>query len=644
MTSLLPERIAIAISALKIYPPLIRNSLLNDVSFSEEYGLKNIEMISLGDNGPSLCRSNLFDAIRAVLSGESSASLTDKEDRIWLLTCDESEGSPASLILTCDQQKLILPDFPELSGDLSTRIHALEDSASGMNLPLISWQYWKNILEIRPLSDHEFDIFMKDISDTPADLEQSIRNLNGGTGISVSDLVPNSRRYFERLVGTYDGSSSIKEYAAGSGRQFIKQLLDWRPFDGLLFSLFLSSHPALTAELSIDFLDTEHLEKIYEFLEKYGDPMSKVGALELGFHILEIRPEVEPFLLRLALQIRDDDVNGNTSDFKLFSALFVLVDGELSRTRCLSKEPPFYRRMASLAQAALIYRQLIQLGIDCQRFCDFSFRSRSEQFYMQSFADMRHEPGWRPDFADAAQIQANFIGRIRLAGARMEANLGSGSEELRDFILGNGETSSINLCGKLNQFLPGPLEGTEFRERILPDELVHIIEEKLGEDSVNAFTFAPLINLSLICNVSDAHSRLASQALKRCNYVLPGLEGKTQLLSILYGLANVAAIFRDTALASDVRSLVRRYRSDSQFNINLDEAVLVLLVAAASYEGIILWRDFTGEVMTELAFGRLDRDECRVLHSRLLALLHSVPELWVSCARAEAALQSCCYP
>jgi hypothetical protein len=137
---------------------------------------------------------------------------------------------------------------------------------------------------------------------------------------------------------------------------------------------------------------------------------------------------------------------------------------------------------------------------------------------------------------------------------------------------------------------------------------------------------------------------LASQALKRCNYVLPGLEGKTQLLSILYGLANVAAIFRDTALASDVRSLVRRYRSDSQFNINLDEAVLVLLVAAASYEGIILWRDFTGEVMTELAFGRLDRDECRVLHSRLLALLHSVPELWVSCARAEAALQSCCYP
>ena len=45
MTSLLPERIAIAISALKIYPPLIRNSLLNDVSFSEEYGLKNIEMI-----------------------------------------------------------------------------------------------------------------------------------------------------------------------------------------------------------------------------------------------------------------------------------------------------------------------------------------------------------------------------------------------------------------------------------------------------------------------------------------------------------------------------------------------------------------------------------------------------------------------
>ena len=108
-------------------------------------------------------------------------------------------------------------------------------------------------------------------------------------------------------------------------------------------------------------------------------------------------------------------------------------------------------------------------------------------------------------------------------------------------------------------------------------------------------------------------------------------------------MANVAAIARDVALARDVRILVSRYRSESQFDITLDEAVAVLLVASASHGGIIQWRDYVGEVISELAFGRLNGEEGRLLHSRLMALLHSVPELWVACSRAEAALQVFCY-
>jgi hypothetical protein len=126
------------------------------------------------------------------------------------------------------------------------------------------------------------------------------------------------------------------------------------------------------------------------------------------------------------------------------------------------------------------------------------------------------------------------------------------------------------------------------------------------------------------------------------NYVLSELENKAQLLYILNGLAGIAAVSRNISLANDVRILVRRYRSDPQFGLSIDEALSVLLVASASHEALGQWRECVGEVMTELAFGRLDGDEARVLHSRLLVLLHSVPELWVSCARAEAALRSCC--
>jgi hypothetical protein len=457
------------------------------------------------------------------------------------------------------------------------------------------------------------------------------------------ELVPNSRRYFQRLIGTYNGSTSIKEYAVGAGREFLRQLSEWQPSDGFLFSLLLSSHQALTHEFNTDSLDTEQLVNIYSFLEKHGDPLSKLGALEVGLRVLDTRPELGPFLLRLVVQIRDDDVADKNSQFALLSALFVLVDGELARTHCLSQEPPFYRRLASLAQAALIFRHITQLGIDSHRFSDFAFRIRSVQFYMQIFADMRLEPRWQPGFVYAGQLQADFIGRIRLAGSKVEASFGTDLEELREIILGNKETSLISRFEPLRQFLPGPLDGTEYRENLLPDDLVHEIKENLSGDNVDASSFIPLVNLSLIFNVSSAHADLASEALKMCSHVLSGLDNKAQLCFILNGLAGIAAVSRNISLANDVRILVHRYRADSQFGLSMDEALRALLVASASHEALGQWRECVGEVVTELAFGRLDGDEARVLHSRLLALLHSVPELWVSCARAEAALQSCCY-
>jgi hypothetical protein len=296
-----------------------------------------------------------------------------------------------------------------------------------------------------------------------------------------------------------------------------------------------------------------------------------------------------------------------------------------------------------LAQAALIFRNITRLGINSQSFSDFALRSRHEQSYMQIFADMRLEPRWQPGFVSAAQLQAYFFGRIGLAGSKAEASFGTDFEELREIILGNKETSLISRFELLRQFLPGPLDGTEYRENLLPDDLDHDIKENLIRDNINASSFLPLVNLSLFFNVSSGHADLASEALKMCNYVLSGLENKAELLYILNGLAGIAAVSRNTSLANNVRIIVRRYRSDPQFGLSMDESLSALLVASASHEALGQWRECVGEVVTELAFGQLEGDEARILHSRLLALLHSVPELWLSCAKAEAALQSCCY-
>jgi hypothetical protein len=635
------ERTAMAGVVLELVPPLIRKSLLNEQSFRKEYGFKTEAMIAFGSSGVSFQRSVLFDAVRKVLVGKIPNELTDAKDRTWNLANDAREGELPDLVLSSEQKRLILPDFSVLSEDASIRIRSLEKSALDVNLPLGAQEEWQSILEERSLEDDEVDTFHSDIRDTPVYVERTIRSAIKVGESSISSLVPNSRRYFKRLVGAYDGSDSIRDYAVGTGCELFGQLTEWQPYEGFLFSLLLSSHSALTAKINVDHLNQEELVKAFDFLVNHGDPLSQLGAFEVGLRILPDRPEVKPFLLRLVHRIRDDDVEGETSGFKLFSALFVLVDGELARTRLLDEEPPFYRRLASLAQATLIHRQLVQCRIDYDYFSKWALSNRGEHFYMQSLADMRTEPRWNPSLAAASQLQADFFGRIMIAGNNYQANIVEG--ELREIILGNKEQSLIKLCEFPRPYFPGPLEGTEDSPNTLPDDLTQVIEEQLGNDKLEAASFIALVNSAIIFRITSGHAELAAKALRLGNHTIANLRDKSQLVDILNGLATVAAVSRNPVLADEIRILMRRYRCDSQYCFSIEEAMRMSLMASAAREDLMEWRGFLGDCLTELAFGELKGNEGEILHSHLLALLHSVPELWVSCARADAALKAWCF-
>lgn len=639
MTTNTSNKSAIASAALGLVPPHIRNALLDDQDFVNEYDLEFEATISIRSS-LTVQLIDLFDRARIVLTEGGASDLIDTEGHVWKLTNTASEGELPKLTLSSSQQRLVLPDFSVLSGDPSTRIRSLEESASDANLPDCAREKWRSILEERALEDGEVDTFHSDIRDTPVFVERRIRREITAGESSVSSLVPKSRRYFERLVGTYDGSDSIQAYSVCAGRKVFGQLAAWRPYEGFLLSLLLSSHSALTDEINVDYLDKEALGKAYDYLENYGDLLSQLGALEIGLRILPDRPEVGPSLVRLLHKIRDDDVAGEVSEFKLLSALFVIVDGELARTRLLATEPPFYRRLASLAQAALIHRLLVQSGVDYQQFTDWAISQRGEHYYMQTLADMRAEPRWNPDMVVAPQLQADFFGRIMNAGKIFQANLGKG--ELAEIIQGDGDQSLNKLCGTLRPYFPGPLEGADDSPSTIPDELAHIIEEQLENDEVDAASFIALINSAIIYRVTFGQAELAVKALRLCNYILAKLEDKSQLVNILNGLATVAAVSRNTALANEVRILVRRYHHDPEYGFSVEEAMRMCLVASAARKDFMEWREFAGEWLTELAFGNMNGNEGGVLHSHLSALLHSVPELWVSCAKADAALQAWC--
>jgi hypothetical protein len=629
-------RSILAKSAMELMPPMIRESLLENTDFCEEYGFTTDAVLSFGDYGIFIQRSELFNAIRKLLSGLSKVDLVDRDGQILNLSRKSTEENGPLVLLDGNKHNINLSSFVELSPDCATRLSFLDEIALDFYLPDHTKEKWRNIFTERALEDNEVDEFRSDIRNTPVQMAITLRRdiMNGQSGLST--FIPSSRKYYERLVGVYDGSKSIGDYAVGVGKLFFEKLTAWRSYDGFLFSLLLSSNSTITAEIGVECLEDNDLIKVFNFLIEEGDILSQVGAVEIGLRILLEKPEIEPILIRLIKQIRDDNVEESKSGIKLLSSLFIFVDGGLAKSRLFSAEPPFYRRLVSFAQAALICRHLQNSGVDLRSFCDWALGQNLEQYYLQSFVDMRLEPRWNPEFAAASQLKADFFGRIVTAAKIYKNNIPSG--ELHDIILGSGVRSILTLSEVPYAYFPGPLEGAENFPIALPDELSEGIVDQLNSTEVGPSSFVALVNSALIFRVDSAQAKLAATALKLSRYRLVKVKDKSQLLTVLYGLATVAAVARSHELADELRVLVRRYWQDSHYDISIKEVLQICLVAVASRADLNEWREFAGDWLTEFAFGDLKDDEGEVFYSYLRCLVHSAPELWLTVGKADAAL------
>ncbi len=620
----------------RVLSPLIHETLMEDDDFCKEYGILSDTVIYFDNFDFSFRRSYFYETISKCLSGVNNVELLDSKDNKWELKPIYAGNYLLKLELFNNERCFVLRNYTELSIDSATRLKYLEEIVLEVNLPSSAQELWYNILSQRSLVDDEVEAFYNDYNDTPVEQTKSIHNTIVNGHIIVSSLVPTSRIYYERLIGKYDGSTLIGEYAIGSSRFFFDQLLTWKPYEGFLYSLLLSSHSILTTEININKVSCDDLVHAYEFLNKDGDLISKLGAIEIGLRIVTLRPEIEPILINLIRRLCNEDANEQDSDFNLISALFILVDGELSRIRLFTKEPPFYRRLAALSQASLIYRQIVNSDININLFCEWALNANREQFYIQTLCDMRIEPCWNPDYAAASQIMADFMGRIMLTALNYMQNIKN--EELTELIFGSSSKSVKSLSQFPSSYYPGPLEGTVDTRKIIPTQFFEAIETQLHSEEVTVKSFIALVNSALIFRIENEQAELAAKTLKVCHYRLSNIEDRPQLIAILNGLATVAAITRSNTLANELQHLVRVYRRDPQYILSIEESIRICLVSAASHNNLIEWRNFISEWLTELAFSDLKSDEGTVFYSYLNYLCHIVPELWITCGRTEAAL------
>jgi hypothetical protein len=631
-------RSTIALELLKQYPPSICDSLVSNPEFRHTLGIKADSHISFGTSGVSFQRSALFNCIREILAdGGRQSTLKDASGDDWHLELAENENKRQA-VLSKGDRKFFLPDFTTLSPDRSERLSGFELHVVEVNLPKSAVIYWREILSSRALTDGEWDSLNADINETPARVAAAIYSeIEVGTS-NLSSLVPHSERYYDRLVGECKQSSSIAEYAQTGAAEHIRQLTYLNQKDGLLSALLLSAHSMLSQIICVDKYEKENVVKVYEFLQTSGDRISQIGAIEIGLYIVDKYPEIECYIKNIIEQIKDDNTDDDKSRFKLLSALIILADGELARTKILREKPPFWRRLASIAQASLIERCVVGFHADIASLTKWAMQQRGQEFYIQTMCDLRTEPRWHPDYVAPNQLKAEFIGRI-VSAAQLNASK-LGASILKDLLLGEGRQSLQAYMEFPYPFLPGPLEGGLESQNDPPAEIVKDIEERLSVEVLQPMSFVTLVNSALIFRMDSHHAQFAAKALRAVKYHIRQAGDKSILGSILRGLATVAAVTRSVELADEFRILVRRCRQEPGRDVSAEDALWLGLIAAAAHSDRRSWCQYVGEWITELAFQPLQQNELDRLYTHLELLCHIEPELWVTCGRAEAALSS----
>jgi hypothetical protein len=188
-----------------------------------------------------------------------------------------------------------------------------------------------------------------------------------------------------------------------------------------------------------------------------SDAIARGTTLELAIHRFRDKSKVGASVRALAKKFSGQSGKEKYDPFELLSAAFLMVYGELGKTRVLASKPAFWRRLAALAQAALITRCVLSTNNDLSEFIPWMRSVRSSEYQMQCLVDLRSEPRWLADFALAGQLKNEIGGRVLLAAGRDEEatdRLG-----LRHILFSDTPQSLKAQLNLLLTQLPGPLEG-----------------------------------------------------------------------------------------------------------------------------------------------------------------------------------------
>ncbi len=311
-----------------------------------------------------------------------------------------------------------------------------------------------------------------DLEQTPSSFSQRLADKLAKGSVSGADLLPTSSEYFKRLVGK-PSLPSLEEYRAA-----LKDGSELEDLNHLEQALLRSSHSTLVPVEAIRAADASELKGWLKEHTAGLDLWSLVGLLEGLLQredLLDAFAEEALQLVKHLVKLLDPE----SERLALQAALVAHIDGLLNTGQRFGNDPPFWRRLVSIAHAALIERALVRANVPLSNFAQWA-QQAWPRFQAAALCDLLAEPRWHGYLLQGTQLAQELVGRVINAANPHRATLEDTS--LGRAIFATEENSLTSLWKVAFAALPGPLEGGVESAVLLPDAVIADAQAILEND------------------------------------------------------------------------------------------------------------------------------------------------------------------
>ena len=618
-------------------PPSFRDAIATDGEFIAEFQLEDISVISFNQPAITVYRRSLLDSLGLLFSQLAPVSVETPDGRECVVRFGQQDRPIP--ILSQGDHNILLENFLVFSPDSTARIRSFTARADYYEVPPPDRIRWEELLRGRIPSPQEFDAITRDLRDSPAGCELLIAQALEAGNLVIDSIVPASQRYYSRLIGCYDMSATIDRFVQGA----LGALLDthvaavdeW----GVHRCLLAGIDPRIIEMIPLtDDVANATLNGLEEIVSS-SDVVSQISAVELVLRFLDTVPSMGHFVGALIDSIIGDDPESPSSRFAMFYHLFVIIDSRLVQIRVLADCPPFYRRAAALAQAALVQSVMLRHSVQSHALVELARSPQSIYNRVQSLADMRRDPLWHPGFASTDYFMSNSYARIGRALIRTRERLG----QSRFVELVGADVAAMCNDDRVTslEIMPSPLGGPILGLVRSESDIRSSIRLSLDASECSLSEFHKVATYLRFLSVDD------QDVVKHFERLLVDFEVAIKNDSIsesrplwLSLLAGVAATTKSGVVTDFVHSLLLQLLAGEDCPVDVGTICDIGIVACSSSPSAVEWRDDIGAWFQALADLNLDPSRTRVLSLILETLCFLFPELWIRCGRSYASLRS----